>query len=38
LNAKFKTLGDDAPQVACSTCHKRSRHVEDELPPPAPRN
>jgi hypothetical protein len=34
MNEKFKTLGEDAPQVACSTCHKRSRHVEDELPPP----
>jgi hypothetical protein len=37
MNEKFTTLGDDAPQVACSTCHKRSRHVEDELPPPKPR-
>ncbi len=38
MNEKFKTLGEDAPQVACSTCHKRSRHVEDELPPPKSSN
>lgn len=34
MNEKFKTLGDEPPAVQCSTCHKRSRHVDADLPPP----
>jgi hypothetical protein len=35
MNEKFKTLGDEPPTVQCSTCHKRSRHVDADLPPAA---
>jgi len=36
-NETFKTgIEDDPPQVQCSTCHKRSRHVDDDLPATAP--
>jgi len=36
-NEKFKTVSeDDAPQVSCATCHKRSRHVDDKLPAEPP--
>lgn len=37
MNAALKELGDDAPSTSCATCHKRSRMVDDELPPPKPR-
>jgi hypothetical protein len=37
MNGSFKELGEDAPQVSCATCHKRSRSVDDDLPPPKPR-
>jgi len=37
-NEKFKTVGDDdPPEISCATCHKRSRHVEDTLPPEPPK-
>jgi len=36
MNAEFKKIEDDTPQVQCSTCHKRSRHVEDDLPAKPP--
>jgi hypothetical protein len=36
-NEAFKTIGgDDTPEVQCSTCHKRSRHVDSDLPPEKP--
>lgn len=36
-NETFKAaIEDDPPQVQCSTCHKRSRHVDDDLPAQAP--
>jgi hypothetical protein len=35
MNEKFKPLGDEPPTVQCSTCHKRSRHVDADLPPAA---
>ncbi len=36
-NETFKTgIEDDPPQLQCSTCHKRSRHVDDDLPATAP--
>jgi hypothetical protein len=37
MNEAFKELGEDAPQTSCATCHKRSRSVDDELPPPKPK-
>ena len=36
MNEKFKTIGDEPPEVSCATCHKRSRHVDDKLPAEAP--
>jgi hypothetical protein len=38
MNETFKPLDDDPPQVQCSTCHKRSRHVEADLPPAKPKD
>lgn len=36
-NEVFKTgIEDDPPQIQCSTCHKRSRHVDDDLPATPP--
>jgi hypothetical protein len=32
MNEKFKAIEDDTPKVTCASCHKRSRHVTDELP------
>jgi hypothetical protein len=33
-NEAFKAVNpDDPPVVMCSTCHKRSRHVDADLPP-----
>jgi len=38
MNETFKTLEtDDTPTVQCSTCHKRSRHVDADLPPEKPK-
>jgi hypothetical protein len=37
MNEAFKELGDDAPRTTCATCHKRSRTVDDDLPPPKPK-
>jgi hypothetical protein len=38
MNETFKTVGsDDPPSVQCSTCHKRNRHVDADLPPEKPR-
>jgi hypothetical protein len=37
-NEKFKAINpDDPPVVMCSTCHKRSRHVDADLPPAEPK-
>jgi len=37
-NEKFKAINaDDPPMVMCSTCHKRSRHVDADLPPAEPK-
>lgn len=37
MNETFKAgIEDDSPQVQCATCHKRSRHVDDDLPEKAP--
>jgi hypothetical protein len=36
MNEKFKTIGDEPPEVSCATCHKRSRHVDDKLPAEPP--
>ena len=37
-NEKFKAISpDDPPTVMCSTCHKRSRHVDADLPPAEPK-
>jgi len=34
-NEQFKAIDmDEPPRVLCSTCHKRSRHVDADLPPP----
>ena len=39
MNETFKTLEtDDTPSVQCSTCHKRSRHVDADLPPEKPKD
>lgn len=33
-NEQFKAIdADEPPRVMCSTCHKRSRHVDADLPP-----
>jgi hypothetical protein len=33
-NEQFKAIDpDEPPRVMCSTCHKRSRHVDADLPP-----
>jgi hypothetical protein len=38
MNEKFKTIeSDEPPSVMCSTCHKRSRHVDADLPPAEPK-
>jgi hypothetical protein len=38
MNETFKTVSsDDPPTVQCSTCHKRSRHVDADLPPEKPK-
>ena len=38
MNEKFKTIeADEPPVVMCSTCHKRSRMVDSELPPAEPK-
>lgn len=37
MNETFKTVdSDEPPSVQCSTCHKRSRHVDADLPPEKP--
>jgi hypothetical protein len=36
MNQSFKEIGDDPPVVQCSTCHKRARMVDADLPPPVP--
>ena len=37
-NEKFKTIRpEDPPVVMCSTCHKRSRMVDADLPPAEPK-
>jgi hypothetical protein len=34
MNEEFKAIDlDEPPVVMCSTCHKRSRHVDADLPP-----
>jgi hypothetical protein len=34
VNEQFKAVdADEPPRVMCSTCHKRSRHVDADLPP-----
>ncbi|HXE79602.1 MAG TPA: c-type cytochrome [Vicinamibacterales bacterium] len=34
MNEQFKAIEmDQPPSVMCSTCHKRSRHVDSDLPP-----
>ena len=39
MNETFKTLEtDETPSVQCSTCHKRSRHVDADLPPEKPKD
>jgi hypothetical protein len=38
MNEKFKTIeADEPPVVMCSTCHKRSRMVDSDLPPAEPK-
>jgi hypothetical protein len=38
-NEAFKAIeADDTPTVQCSTCHKRSRHVDADLPPEKPKD
>jgi cytochrome c553 len=38
MNETFKTIESDDPiAVQCSTCHKRSRHVDADLPPEKPK-
>jgi len=38
MNETFKTVSsDEPPAVQCSTCHKRSRHVDADLPPEKPK-
>lgn len=38
-NEAFKVIeADDTPTVQCSTCHKRSRHVDADLPPEKPKD
>lgn len=39
MNESFKELtsDDDTPSVQCSTCHKRSRQVDADLPPEKPK-
>lgn len=38
MNETFKTIeSDETPTVQCSTCHKRTRHVEADLPPEKPK-
>jgi hypothetical protein len=38
MNEKFKTIeADEPPVVMCSTCHKRSRMVDADLPPAEPK-
>jgi len=35
MNEQFKAIeADEPPRVMCATCHKRSRHVDADLPPP----
>jgi len=37
-NEAFRAIEtDDTPTVQCSTCHKRSRHVDADLPPEKPK-
>ena len=34
VNERFEAVdADEPPRVMCSTCHKRSRHVDADLPP-----
>jgi len=34
VNEQFQAIdADEPPRVMCSTCHKRSRHVDADLPP-----
>jgi hypothetical protein len=39
MNEAFKSVdSDEPPSVQCSTCHKRSRHVDADLPPEKPKD
>jgi hypothetical protein len=39
MNESFKVVdSDEPPSVQCSTCHKRSRHVDADLPPEKPKD
>jgi hypothetical protein len=39
MNQAFTSVdSDEPPSVQCSTCHKRSRHVDADLPPEKPRD